>query len=44
MVWLDQKYIESELLNLLETTSYDELAGINHEIKLTKHEIVRNTW
>lgn len=43
-MWLEQKYIEKELKMLLETTSYEELAGLNKDIKLTKHEILRNTW
>lgn len=44
IIWLEQEYIEKELLSLLETSSYDDLADLNKEIKLTKHEILRNTW
>jgi hypothetical protein len=44
LVWLDQYYLEKELLTLLPTSTYEELAALNKDIKLTKHEILRHTW
>lgn len=43
-IWLGNKYIEKELLKLKNQNCYEILVELNRDLKLTKHEILRNQW